>query len=86
MESTDEHETEVRETMKKLEQAGYRLNPKKVRIFQKRNRLSRTQIDQQGIRPLQDKLEAITKITIPKKKRKRTKNIPRSNTILIEVQ
>ena len=26
--STEEHEMEVRETMKKLEQAGYRLNPK----------------------------------------------------------
>ena len=68
--SIDEHETEVRETMKKLEQAGYRLNPKKVRILQKRNRMGRTQIDQQEIRPLQDKLEAITKIN----KRKNKKN------------
>ena len=34
---------EVRETMKKLEQAGFRLNPKKVRILQKGNQMGRTQ-------------------------------------------
>ena len=33
--SIDEHATYVRETMKKLEQAGYRLNPKKCEFFKK---------------------------------------------------
>ena len=52
----EKHEAEVRKTMTKLEQVGYRLNPKKL--------------GQQGIRPLQNKLEAITKISIPKKTKK----------------
>ena len=64
--SIDEHETEVRETMKKLEQAGYRLNPKKCEFFKKEIECVGHKSDQQGIRPLQDKLEAITKINIPK--------------------
>ena len=64
--SIDEHETEVRETLKKLEQAGYRLNPKKCEFFKKEIEWVGNKIDQQGIRPLQDKLEAITKINTPK--------------------
>ena len=83
--SIDEHKTEVRETMKKLEQAGYRLNPKKSKFLKKEIERVGHKIDQQGIRPLQDKLEAITKINIPKKKRKRTKIILGSKTKLIEV-
>ena len=38
----DEHEMELRETMKKLEQDGYRLNPKKCEFF-KKNRMGWTQ-------------------------------------------
>ena len=64
--SIEEHETEVRETMKKLEQAGYRLNPKKCEFFKKEIEWVGHKINQQGKRPLQDKLEAITKINIPK--------------------
>ena len=64
--SIDEHETEVRETMKKLEEAGYRLNPKKCDFFKKEIEWVGHKIDQQEIRPLQDKLEAITKINKPK--------------------
>ena len=64
--SIDEHETEVRETMKKLEEAGYRLNPKKCEFFKKEIEWVGHKIDQQGIRPLQNKLEAITKINIPR--------------------
>ena len=82
--SIDEHEMEVLETMKKLEQAGYRLNPKKCEFFEKEIEWVGHKIDQQGIRPLQDKLQAITKIKIPKK-RKRMKIVLGSNTILIEV-
>ena len=52
--------------MKNLEQAGYRLNPKKCEFFNKEIERVGHKIDQQGIRPLQDKLEAITKINIPK--------------------
>ena len=53
--------------MTKLEQAGYRSNPKKCVFFEKEIEWMGHKIDQQGIRPLQDKSEAITKISKPKK-------------------
>ena len=62
----DKHEAEVLETITKLEQAGYRLNPKKCEIFKKEIEWKGHKIYQQGFRPLQDKLEAITKIDKPK--------------------
>ena len=64
--SIEQHEMEVKEAMKKLETAGYRLNPKKCEFFKKEAEWIGHKIDQNGIRPLQDKLEAITKIEIPK--------------------
>ena len=60
------HETEVRETMKKLENAGSRLNPKKYEFFKKEIHWVGHKIGQHGIRPLQDKLESKTKIDTPK--------------------
>ena len=60
------HETEVRETMKKLENAENRLNTKKCDFFEKKIEWVGHEIHQHGIRPLQDKLEAITKIDTPK--------------------
>ena len=62
--SAEKHEMEVKETMKKLEDAGYRFNQKKAN-FPKKAQWIGHKIDQNGIRPLQDKLEAITKIEIP---------------------
>ena len=62
----EKHEAEVKETMKKLENAGYRLHPKKCELFKQEAEWVGHRIDQNGIRPLQDKLEAITKIDIPK--------------------
>ena len=64
--TVEKHETEIKETMKKLEEAGYRLHPKKCEFFKKEAEWVGHKIDQEGIRPLQDKLEAITKIPIPK--------------------
>ena len=52
--------------MKKLERAGYRLNPKKCEFFKKEIECVGHKTDHQGKRPRQDKLEAITKINIPK--------------------
>ena len=46
--SIDEHKMDFRETMKKLEQAGYRLNPKKVRILQKQLNGSDTKSSNKG--------------------------------------
>ena len=64
--TVEKHETEIKQTMKKLEEAGYRLHPKKCEFFKKEAEWVGHKIDQEGIRPLQDKLEAITKIPIPK--------------------
>ena len=57
----EKHESEVKETMKKLDEAGYRLHPKKCEFFKKEAEWVGHQINQDGIRPLQDKLEAIKK-------------------------
>ena len=62
----EKHESEVKGTMKKLDEAGYKLHPKKCEFFKKEAECVGHQINQDGIRPLQDKLEAITKINIPK--------------------
>ena len=59
------HEMEVRETMKKLEKAGYTLNPEKYEFFKNEIKWFGHKIDRKGIRPLQDKLEAITEINTP---------------------
>ena len=64
--SAEKHGTEVKETMKKLEEAGYRLNPEKCEFFKKEAEWIGHKIDRNGKRPLQDKLEAITKVGIPK--------------------
>ena len=60
----------MKETMGKLDEAGYRLHPKKCEIFKKEAEWMGHQINQDGSRPLQDKLEAITKINIPKNEKK----------------
>ena len=49
-----------------MEQAGYRLNPKKCVFLKREIEWFGHKIDQQGIRPIHDKLEAITKIKITK--------------------
>ena len=57
-----ELEAEVKETMKKLDNEGYRLSPKKCEFFKREIEWVGHKIDQQGIQQLQDKLEAITKM------------------------
>ena len=63
----DKHAAEKRATITKLEQVGYKLNPKKCEFFKKEIEWMGHKIEQQGIRP-QYKLEAITKFDIPNKK------------------
>ena len=41
--SIEQHEMKVKEAMKKLEMAGYRLNPKKCKFFKKRSRMDWTE-------------------------------------------
>ena len=64
--TVEKYETELKETMKKQEEARYRLHPKKCEIFGKESEWIAHRLDQNGIRPLQDKLEAVTKLKIPK--------------------
>ena len=62
----DKHEAEVKETMEKLEKAGYRLHPNKCEFVKQEAEWIGKKRDPNGIRPLQDKVEAITKIETPK--------------------
>ena len=62
----EKHEAVVTETMRNLVKAGYKLHPKKCEFFKQEAEWIGHRIDQNGIRPLQDKLEAITKIDILK--------------------
>ena len=52
--------------MRKLENAGYRLHPKKCKFFKQEAEWVGHRIDQNGIRPVQDKLEATKKKDTPK--------------------
>ena len=56
--------------MRKVDEARYRLHPKKCEFFKNEAEWVGHQINQDGIRPLQDKLEAITKRNIPKNEKK----------------
>ena len=62
----ENEETERKETLNKLEEAGYRLHPKKCKFFNKEAKWIGNKIHQDSIRPLQDKLESVTKLNIPK--------------------
>ena len=73
------HEAEVRKTMKKLENAGYRLNPKKWDFFKREIKWVGQKNDQHGTRPLQDKLEAIRKETHRKTERNQNLSWERFN-------
>ena len=48
------------------------IEPEKMRVFRKKAEWIGHKIDQNGIQPLQDKLEAITKIEIPKNEKELT--------------
>ena len=59
-------EAEVRETMTKLEKAGYRLNPNKYEFFKTEIEWVGHKKTTKGIRLLQNKSDAKTEIDIPK--------------------
>ena len=69
--------------MKKLEEAGCRLNPKKGELFKEKAEWIGHKIDENGIRPLQENMEAIKKLKTLKKKE--IKVLPGSNTIPVKV-
>ena len=61
-----EHKKELIETLKTLEDEGYKLSEKKTELFKREIEWVGHKIDQEGIRPIQDKLESIKKLETPK--------------------
>ena len=62
----EEHKTELMETLKTLEDEGYKLSEKKTELFKQEIEWIGHLINQEGIRPIQDKLESIKQLTAPK--------------------
>ena len=63
--SIEEHEKEVREVLMKLQNAGYRASEKQTELFNKELTWLGYFINQDGVKPIRDKTEAITKLTAP---------------------
>ena len=62
----DELEREVREVLNKLQNAGYRASEKKTELFKEELTWLGYHINQNGVKPIQDKTEAITKLSAPR--------------------
>ena len=62
----DEHEQEVREVLNKLQNAGYRASEKKTELFKQELTWLGYHINQNGVKPIKNKTEAITKLSAPK--------------------
>ena len=64
--SIEDHEKEVREVLIKLQNACYRASEKKTELFKKELTWLGYFINQSGVKPIKDKIEAITKLAAPK--------------------
>ena len=62
----DEHDQVVREVLNKLQNAGYRASEKKTELFKQELTWLGYHINQNGVKPIKDKTEAITKLSAPK--------------------
>ena len=65
----EQHKRELTEVLTKIENAGYRLSESKSEFFKSEIEWVGYKIDQNGIRPLQDKLKAIQELKEPKNKK-----------------
>ena len=63
--SVDDHERELREVLSKLEKTGYRAS-EKTEMFKKELTWLGYHINQEGVKPIKDKTEAIIKLAAPK--------------------
>ena len=61
----EEHERELREVLTKLQEAGYRASERKTELFKKDLTWLGYLINQSGVKPIQDKTDAITKLKAP---------------------
>ena len=64
-ETIEEHERELREVLTKLQKAGYRASERKTELFKKELTWLGYLINQNGVKPIQDKTDAITKLKAP---------------------
>ena len=80
----EDPEKELREVLSKLQDAGYRASGKKTELFKKELTWLGYYINQNGVKPIKDKTEAITKLEAPKNVKK-IEVIPGINTALIKV-
>ena len=62
----DEHEREVRKVLTKLQNAGYRASERKTEQFKQEITWLGYHIDQNGVKPIKDKSEELTKMKAPK--------------------
>ena len=62
-----DHEKKLFEILNKLEKAGYRANKKKSEFFMNRTKWLGHEIDENGIKPNEEKVEAILKLKPPEK-------------------
>ena len=71
----DEHEQEVRELLNQLQNAGYRASEKKTELFKQELTWLDYHINQSRVKPIEDKTEAITKLSFfPPKNAKELKS------------
>ena len=61
----EEHEQELCEVLSKLQEAGYRASERKTELFKNELTWLGYQINQNGVKPIKDKTEAITKLKAP---------------------
>ena len=61
----EEHEQELREVLSKLQETGHRASERKIELLKKELTWLEYQIYQKGVKPIQDKTEAMTKLKAP---------------------
>ena len=62
---TQEHETKLFDVLNKPEKAGYRESKRKSEFFMKQTKWLGHEIDENGIKPNEEKVEAILKLQPP---------------------
>ena len=63
--SIEHHETKLREVLTKLQNPGYRASEEKTELFKKELTWLGYHINQNGVKPTEDKTEAITNLEAP---------------------
>ena len=63
--AAEEHDRELRDIISKLQEAGYRASEKKTELFKEELTWLGYHINQNGVKPIKDKTEAIPKLKAP---------------------